>query len=99
MIVNFKQFGHATVDRLQKLLSSSGNNDDESISILQQIVNNCETCQKYSKPKPKPAVGLPLASKYNETVAVDLHELAPSVWYLHIIDHFTRFSAGSIVNT
>ncbi|XP_014051020.1 uncharacterized protein isoform X1 [Salmo salar] len=72
-----KQFGHATVDRLQKLLSSSGNNDDESISILQQIVNNCETCQKY----------------------VDLHELAPSVWYLHIIDHFTRFSAGSIVNT
>ncbi|XP_029629926.1 uncharacterized protein LOC115207015 [Salmo trutta] len=59
-----KQFGHATVDRLQKLLSSSGNNDDESISILQQIVNNCETCQKYSKPKPKPAVGLPLASKY-----------------------------------
>ena len=64
-----KQFGHATVDRLQKVLSSSGNNDNESIYILRQIVNSCETCQKYSKPKPRPAVGLPLASKYNETVA------------------------------
>lgn len=51
------------------------------------------------KTKPKPAVGLPLASECNETVAVDLHELEPSVWYLHIIDHFTRFSAGSIMKT
>lgn len=40
-----------------------------------------------------------MASEYNETVAVDLHELEPSIWYLHIIDHFTRFSAGSIVKT
>jgi hypothetical protein len=27
-----------------------------------------------------PAVGLPLASKYNEAVSVDLLELGPSVW-------------------
>ncbi len=40
-----------------------------------------------------------MASEYNETVAVDLHELEPGVWYLHIIDHFTRFSAGNIVKT
>jgi len=38
-----------------------------------------------------------MASTYNETVAVDLHALEPGVWYLHAIDHFTRFSAGSIV--
>lgn len=43
-----------------------------------------------------PAVGLLLASEYNETVAIDLHELEPGVWYLHIIDHF---SAGSILTT
>lgn len=49
--------------------------------------------------KPKPAVGLPLASEYNETVAVDLRELEPGVWYLQVIDQFTRFSAGSIVKT
>lgn len=49
--------------------------------------------------KPRPAVGLPLASQHNETVAVDLHELKPGLWYLHIIDQFTRFSAGSILTT
>ncbi|XP_056150199.1 centromere-associated protein E [Lampris incognitus] len=63
------------------------------------IVQDCDICHRYSKTKPKPAVGLPLASTFNETVAVDLHELEPGVWYLHIIDQFTRFSAGSIVKT
>lgn len=29
---------------------------------------------------------------------MDLHELEPGVWYLHIIDHFTRFSAGNTEN-
>lgn len=38
-------------------------------------------------------------SEYNETVAVDLHELEPGVWYLHIINHFTYFSAGNTVKT
>ena len=46
-----------------------------------------------------------MASTYNETVVVDLHELEPGVWHLHIIDHFTlelhalRFRAGSIATT
>lgn len=94
-----KQFGHASADRLQKLIQSSGNKDKDCLTILQQIVHDCDICQRYSKTKPKPAVGLPLASEYNETVAVDLHQLEPNMWYLHIIDQFTRFSAGSIVKT
>ncbi len=94
-----KQFGHASADKLQRLRNSSGNKDTERSIILQKIVSECEVCQKHSKAKPKPAVGLPLASQYNETVAVDLHELEQGVWYLHIIDQFTRFSAGSILTT
>lgn len=94
-----KQFGHASADRLQRLIQSSGNKDKDCLTILQQIVQDCEICQRYNKTKPKPAVGLPLASEYNETVAVDLHELDPGVWYLHVIYQFTRFSAGSIVKT
>ncbi|XP_062409954.1 uncharacterized protein LOC134100639 [Sardina pilchardus] len=94
-----KQFGHASVEKLKRLLDSAGNHDDECIAILKNIVSNCETCIRYCRQKPKPAVGLPMASTYNETVAVDLHELEHGVWYLHAIDHFTRFSAGSIVTT
>lgn len=80
-------------------MNNSGNKDAECPSLLQKIINLCEACQKYCRTKPKPAVGLPLASTYNETVAIDLHELEPGVWYLHIIDQFTRFSAGSVLTT
>lgn len=65
------KFGHASVDRLKKLLTCSGNTDEECTTILRDIVKNCETCIRYSKPKQKPAVGLPMASTYNETVAMD----------------------------
>uniref|UniRef100_A0A669DDN2 Integrase catalytic domain-containing protein n=1 Tax=Oreochromis niloticus TaxID=8128 RepID=A0A669DDN2_ORENI len=94
-----KQFGHASAERLLRLIQSSGNTDQQCAVILQEIVRDCDICQRYCKTKPRSAVGLPLASEYNETVAMDLHELEPNVWYLHIIDHFTRFSAGSIVKT
>lgn len=94
-----KQFGHASTDKLNKLLSNAGNTDGECTAILADIVAKCEICLKYSRAKPKPAVGLPMASRHNETVAVDLHELEPNVWYLHIIDQFTRFSAGCIVTS
>lgn len=35
-----RQFGHASVDRLQKLLACSGTQDKESGTILQNIVKN-----------------------------------------------------------
>lgn len=82
-----------------RLLASSGNKDPKCATLLQRIISECKTCQRYSRTTPKPAVGLPLASKHKETVAADLYELEPGVWYLHIIDLFTRFSAGSILNT
>lgn len=94
-----KQFGHASAERLLRLIQSSGNTDEQCAVILQEIVRDCDICQRYCKTKPRPAVGLPLASEYNETVAMDLHEMDPNVWYLHIIDHFTRFSVRSIVKT
>lgn len=94
-----KQFGHATYDRLPQLLKSAGTTGNESLDILRTVCENCETCIQYKRPVPKPAVGLPLATDFNETVAVDLHELEPGLWYLHVIDEFTRFSAGSIMKS
>lgn len=74
-----KQFGHASTDRLQRLIQSSGNKDKECLTILQQMVQECHICQRYSKTKPKLAVGLPLATEYNETVGEDLHESEPGL--------------------
>lgn len=39
-----------------------------------------------------------MASTHNETVAMDLSELKPRVWYLRVMNHFTCFSAGSVIS-
>lgn len=77
----------ACLSWLEKLLACSGNNDEECTTILKDIVKNCETCIRYSKPKQKPAIHLPMASTYNDTVAMELHEQKPGVWYLYATSH------------
>ncbi|CAC5364881.1 unnamed protein product [Mytilus coruscus] len=74
-------------------------NNADTLDLLPSVCENCDICMTNKRPSSKPVVGLPLATEFNETVAVDLHELEHNVWYLHIIDEFTRFSAGSIMKT
>lgn len=93
------QFGHASAERLWSLLKKAGDVKPEIHKDLTAIVDKCAVCLKYKKPAPRPAVGFPLASRFNETVAVDLHQLEKGKWYLHIIDEFTRYSAGGIITS
>ena len=51
----------------------------------------------YRKAIPKSVVGFSWATDFNQTVGMDLHQLEESVWYLHIIDEFTRFSNAIII--
>ena len=94
-----KQFGHASADRLKKLLQNAGVDTYKWVNLINKVVKECEICMKNKQSPPKPAVSLPLAHDFNDMVAVDLHELEKGTWYLHIIDMFTRFSAGSIMKT
>lgn len=91
------QFGHCSAERLGNLLKNAGDRRPETQKEVTGIVDNCKICLKFKKPPPKPAAGLPLATTFNETVAVDLHQLEKNLWYLHIIDEFTRYSAGGIM--
>ena len=47
MLKLHKQFGHATIDRLQKLLSSSGNNDDEKYETGNKVYYKRVDCQEW----------------------------------------------------
>ena len=40
----------------------------------------------------KPIVGFNLANDSNQVIALDLLELGPGFWYLHMIDLFSRLS-------
>ena len=92
-----KQFGHASAENLKKLMQNAGIKNTEVYRDMTEIVEKCDVCARHKKTPPKPVVGMPLAEDYNHTVAVDLHELDRNVWYFHMIDVYTRFSAAVIV--
>ena len=58
---------------------------------------NCEACAKFRKPCPRPVVSVPMATKFNETVSMDL-----KVWgkryFIVIVDLATRFCASAVID-
>ena len=60
-----RQFAHPTSNKLIKLINSAdqewSNNEYLKAEIL-KVINECNTCQIFKKPSPRPVVGLPMAS-------------------------------------
>ena len=93
------QFGHPASHKLHKLLERAGKGDDKELKQeLNKVSANCEICRDYTKPSPKPVVGFPHASNFNETVAMDLKFFEGHI-ILHLIDHLTRFSSAVIIKS
>ena len=61
---------------------------------LKKVTEECATCQVYQKAPPKPVVGLPMATKFQETVAMDLKFYENKI-ILHLIDMCTRLSSAT----
>ena len=93
-----RQFGHATEDKLMKLVKNSNVKDKELIKCIKEVCNTCETCQRYRSVPLKPVVSLPLSESFNEVVCLDLKELKKS-WILHMIDSASRYSAARIIKS
>ena len=72
-----------------------------TVDRVKSVINDCDVCQRFGRALPRPVVGLPLAQEWNHTVSLDLHELSGSghsLWYLHMIDVFSRFSVAVFIN-
>ena len=92
------QFNHAAGYRLLKLLKDSGNDDPELLNEIRNIESNCEICQRYKKTPARPVVTFPLAERFNECIQLDLKTyIKDRIYFLHIIDHKTRFSAACVI--
>ena len=93
------QFVHPSSDKLLKLLNSAGdpcNTDKELKTLLKKITAECQICQLYKKAPPQPIVGLPMATVFQECVAMDLKFYKGKI-LLHLIDHAIRLSASTFV--
>ena len=90
------QFAHPTTKKLLQLIDRAGlGSDEDLVEKVKQVQGECTICKEFSKPSPIPAVGLPHATKFNETVALDLKNFQGKI-ILHLIDHLTRFSSAVI---
>lgn len=86
------QYGHSSAARLIELLRQQGVTDTEVFAAVTAAVAKCEAC-KQTAPRPaRPLVSVPRALRFNDTVAVDLAEVAPLGRFLHIVDLGTRFA-------
>ena len=65
--------------------------------IIKKVVNLYETCIKFRKPSPQTIVAFLKADDFNETVLLHLHQLQPGLWYMCMIDEFTKFSATAVI--
>ena len=91
-----RQFAHPPPNRLIKLVQSKGEECKELIEAIKEISDRCQVCKQYKRPQPRPIVGFPVATNFNECVAMDLKQFG-NVYLLHIIDSATRLSAGAII--
>ena len=93
-----RRFAHASSKRIIELLRKSGKSSKEIEEELQKIEGSCDFCLKHKRASPRPNVCLPLATEFNELVAMDLKKIG-GVWILHCIDYLTRFSAVHTVQS
>ena len=55
-------------------------------TLIKDVVNSCATCIKFKKPRSRLIVELSKAEDFNQTMSIDLHELKPKLWYIHMVD-------------
>ena len=97
----YRQFCHASYERLKNLLIQAGIKDKEFFEILEIVCKECQFCGKYRKQYPRPIVSFP-ETVFNNKVNMDLKEitgLPQKLWILHLVDSATRYTAAALINT
>ena len=93
-----KQFAHPTQPKMTNLPRDANMWKVEYESIMNDMYERCETCRRFQRTPSKPVVCVPLASRFNESVAMDLKVLSHGSYILYLIDMFTRFTKAVFLN-
>ena len=90
---SYRQFSHPSGRKMSNLVKDAGIKDNEFLKMLEEFPSNCKICIQYKKVEPRPIVGFPLATRFNEVVAMDIKEIRGHK-LLHLVDHATRYSVA-----
>jgi len=95
-----RQFGHASESKLLKLIKESHVEDKQFNACVKEVCESCDICRKFKAPPLKPTVSLPIATRFNQVVCLDLKEYVKNkVWIMHMIDAATRYTAARLITT
>ena len=75
------------------------NKNKDLKKLVDDVVNECETCKTFAPTPPVHKAGMPKASHFNEVVSMDLKEWKErNVYILYCLDEFSRYIKAKIVN-
>ena len=64
---------------------------------INSVTKQCITCLKHRRTPPRPVVSLPMSSKFNDVVAMDLKSWGKS-YFLVMVDMATQFCTSTVVH-
>lgn len=88
-----RQFAHPPEKRLIAFMKDAGAWKEDYRSLVSSIQSSCDLCKMYMKTLPRPVVSMPMATKFNEKVAMDLKQWG-NRWILHMIDMWSRLTVS-----
>ncbi|XP_071114334.1 uncharacterized protein [Haliotis cracherodii] len=91
-----RQFAHPPERKLVALMKDAGVWQNEFQDTISKIYRNCQMCKAYTRTPARPAVALPMASQFNETVAMDLKKWG-SRWILYLVDMWSRLTISVFI--
>ena len=93
---------HASYQKIENLLKDPSMFDTQIFQILAGISETCEIWSKYKQVQTKSSVGLSMAHKFNEIVAMDLKEWTEAnskTWLIPPAYHATRCNASAVIKS
>ena len=92
-----RQFAHPTAEKLISFIRNSSFRNKKLENEIKNVSENCFSCLKYKKPNSRPIVCMPMATYFNEMIAMDL-KMWSKQYFLVIVDLATRFCSGCVIN-
>ena len=78
------------------LLKSADSYTTDMKNMIDEIIDGCEGCIKRKRNPDKPAVALPMATNFNEKVAIDL-KIWNGKYILYMVDMWSRLTVATCI--
>ena len=87
-----RQFAHPSARNLKALMKNADPVDNEVNEIIDQISDNYNVCKRFKKTPARLVVCMPLATKFNQVIAMDLKHFKNGAYFLHLILYIMQVS-------